>query len=197
MVGSLVLGWTLPAGADEATKPATEKAKPETDRPKAEAEKAKPEADRAKSDVDKGKSADKEPARKEADLNRVGVVREFAPGSPDATLREAFKCALEMGDAAGFECYAALNVDSNHDNDIATGQLRNYQWRWFRQRAASYLVEDKDKVFAIKVTRRDPARLDSNAKEVKIFLFSSARDNPAPVILRREAGAWRIYANSL
>lgn len=217
VVGALALGWVPPASADGATKaeasrPSADKANPETDKTKPEADKTKSEGDKTKSEGDKAKSegdktkaegdkakpvTEKEPARREFDPNRVGVVREFAPGSPDATLREAFKCALEMGDAAGFECYAALNVDGNHDNDIATGQLRNYQWRWFRQRAASYVIEDKDKTFGLKVTRRDPARLEPNTKEVKIFLFSTARDNPTPVILRREAGSWRIYANSL
>mgnify|MGYP003335002624 CR=1 FL=1 len=59
------------------------------------------------------------------------------------------------------------------------------------------VVEEKDKVFALKLTRRDPGRLEPNAKEVKLFFFSTARDNPAPVILRSEAGNWRIHASSL
>ena len=127
----------------------------------------------------------------------IGVIREFVPGTPDATLREAFKCALELDNEAGFACYAALNVDANHDNDIATAQLRNYQWKWFRQRAGSYVVEQADKAFAIKVTRREPGAVAASDTQAKVFLFSTARDNPTPVMFKREAGQWRIYANSL
>ncbi len=130
-----------------------------------------------------------------ANASRLGLIKDFAPGTPDGILREAFKCALEMDETAGFSCYARLNVEGNHDNDIATTQLRNYQWRFFRQRASSYVMTEQP--FTIKVTRRDPGAIDANSKEVKVFLLSKARDNPAPVTLRKEGNVWRIYSNSL
>ncbi len=123
------------------------------------------------------------------------VVSEFAVGTPEATLRAAFRCVLEMGENDGFSCYANLNVDSNHDNDNATSQLRRYQWAKFRERAKTYVVEDTK--FSVRITRRDPVKLDADGKEQKLFLFSKIRDNPAPIVFRKEAGAWRIYENSL
>jgi hypothetical protein len=130
------------------------------------------------------------------DPDRTGLVKQFTPGSTDAVIRDAFKCALDFPDeASGFQCYAALNVESNRDNDIAVGQLRNYQWRFFRQRASGYLQEGQG--FAFLVTRRDPGKVEATAKEAKVFLRHKSRDNPAPITLRKENGVWKIYANSL
>ena len=44
---------------------------------------------------------------------------------------------------------------------------------------------------------RVPAKLEAETQEIKYFFVSRHRDNPAPVTLRRERGAWLIYANSL
>lgn len=155
----------------------------------------------------KGPTADKEPAKDAPaappttppgapDPDRTGLVKQFVPGSTDAVIRDAFKCALDFADETqGFQCYAALNVESNRDNDIAIGQLRNYQWRFFRQRATGYLQEGQGLAFL--VTRRDPGKVDATAKEAKVFLRHKQRDNPAPITLRKEAGVWKIYANSL
>ncbi|MFZ4578314.1 MAG: hypothetical protein ACOYOB_07950 [Myxococcota bacterium] len=126
----------------------------------------------------------------------IGVVSEFPAGTPDGVLREAFRCALEAsGDAEGFACYARINVEANRSNDIALMHLKTYQWRYFRQRAPSYLVGTKP--FSVRITRRDAPTIESGMKSVKMFLKSSERENPAPISLRLEDGEWRIYANSL
>ena len=128
--------------------------------------------------------------------SRVGAVKAFPNGTPDWLVREAFKCALDYTDeASGFDCYQKLNVELNRDNDNALTHLRLYSWKYFRQRAASYVMSTDP--FTLKVTRRDPSRIDGASKTVKVFLYSRHRDNPAPIILRREAGQWRVYANSL
>lgn len=164
-------------------------------------EKAPEKADSPKADSPaKGDAAadakDKPPVKPAYNPHATGVIKEFPAASIDGVLREAFKCALDFSDeSSGFSCYAALNVDSNHDNDVATTQLRKFQWAAFRRRAAGFVVEGKE--FAVRITRRDPDRVPADAKEAKLFLHSRERDNPAPITFRREAGQWRIYANSL
>ena len=125
---------------------------------------------------------------------KIGEVSEFAVGTPDGTLRQALRCALEItNESTAFDCYAALNVSTNRDTDIALAHLRNYQWKVFRQRASNYVVNSAP--FTIKVTRRDPENGDG--KHVKIFLWGKARDFPAPITLQKDGGRWWIYTNSL
>lgn len=127
---------------------------------------------------------------------QLGLVDVFAEGTPDAVVRAAFRCAVEIGDEGdAFKCYAALNVTDNRDSDISLLHLRTYQWKVFRQRAAAYVVSEKP--FTLKVTRRDPEKAPADAKNYKMFIHSRDRDFPAPITLRRESGRWFIYANSL
>ncbi len=122
----------------------------------------------------------------------LGDISIFAEGTPDHTLLRAFQCA-QADDFAG---YAALNVASNRDTDIALAHLRNYQWKAFRERVAGYVM--KAQPLTLRVTRRDnDGGSGPQPKRHKIFLFSTRRDNPAPITLQLEDGQWRIYANSL
>jgi len=184
---------------------------PASVRPDAEqADRAAPAQDDARSEAaaghrkvrDKGREPQQEDA--EADRNapekaervkKAGLVRTFPAGTPDAVLREAFHCALDMSESEGFSCYLRINRERNQDTDIALAQLRAYSWKAFRQRASSYIMDPKE--FVLKVTRRDPANVGEANKSAKIFLFSKARDNPAPIEFCREGGGWKIYANSL
>lgn len=129
------------------------------------------------------------------------LVRSFAAGSPEATLRDIIHCGADIPDeTAGFECWARLHIVANRDTETALTQLRHYSWKVFRSRADSYAVKPvatTDKEFALKVTRREPEKCDATAKECKFFLVSRVRDLPAPVTLRREDGQWRIYSISL
>lgn len=125
---------------------------------------------------------------------KVGDVHDFPPGTPDGILRQALHCAIDIvEESSAFACYAQLNVMSNRDTDIALTHLRSYQWKVFRQRAASYVMATSP--FTIRVTRRDPESGD--AKQVKVFLFSKARDFPAPITLQKDGSRWWIYSNSL
>lgn len=126
----------------------------------------------------------------------LGLVDSFAEGTPDAVVRAAFRCAVEIGDDNdAFKCYAALNVADNRDTDISLLHLRTYQWKVFRQRAPAYVVSEKP--FTLKVVRRDPEKAPADAKHYKLFIHSRERDFPAPITLRRDGGRWLIYANSL
>ena len=125
---------------------------------------------------------------------KIGDISDFPYGTPDGLLRNALHCALDIAaDGEAFDCYAALNVSTNRDTDIALAHLRNYQWKVFRQRAANYVVAEKP--FTVRVTRRDPDSGDG--KEVKLFLYGKGRDFPAPITLRRDGSRWQIYTNSL
>jgi hypothetical protein len=128
--------------------------------------------------------------------SKVGVIDTFPASTPDGLVREAFKCALDYpDDAAGFACYSALNVEINRDTVTALQHLRLYQWTYFRKRAASYVV--KTEPFSLQVTRRDPRRVTGSSRYAKVFFKSRQRDNPAPIVLRRDAGVWQVYQNSL
>lgn len=126
----------------------------------------------------------------------LGLVDAFTEGTPDAAVRAAFRCAIDIANEdAAFKCYAALNIADNRDSDISLLHLRSYQWKVFRQRAPGYVVSEKP--FTVKVMRRDPETAPADAKHYKLFLHSRDRDFPAPITLRRDAGRWLIYSNSL
>ncbi len=123
------------------------------------------------------------------------VTREFKEGTPLGVVRAAFRCALEMDESSGFDCYMPLNIENNRNNENARTHLRRYQWAHFRKWATTYPLPGKE--FALRQTRQVPAKLDAETQEIKFYFVSRNRDNPAPVTLRREGGAWLIYANSL
>ncbi|MCO4762346.1 MAG: hypothetical protein KC502_12625 [Myxococcales bacterium] len=123
------------------------------------------------------------------------LITKFENGSPMWTLRQAFHCVLDFDESSGFDCYVPLNVEINRHNANARTHLRRYQWRHFRQYAASYVARSKG--FAVRMTRRDPAQPNPKSNRVKIFLHSRHRDNPAPMTLKREGNKWLIYNNSL
>ncbi len=172
-----------PAEAPRDPAPPAEPAR-DSGKPAADAKPAEPPSDPGK------------PAKPAAMPTALGEVSTFPEGTPDGTLRAALACALDdLGDSQAFSCYANLNVTRNRDTDIAVAQLRAYNWKHFRQFAASYVVHDKP--FTVRITRRDLEPSSAEAKTVKLFLFSKSRDFPAPVTLEREGGVWRISYNSL
>ena len=140
-----------------------------------------------------------EAARKAAEESQI--VRTFAPGSPEATIKEILHCGADISDdSSAFDCWLKLQLTQNRDTDTAVTQLRHYSWKVFRTRAESYAVKPvptADKDFAIRIARREPEKCDATAKECKFFLVSHVRDSPAPVTLRKEDGVWRIYSSSL
>jgi len=125
----------------------------------------------------------------------LGPVSEFPKGTPLGILREAFYCALELGESEGFDCYMKINVSLNRDTDLARRHLRRYQWRYFRDRASSYV--SRSQPFTVEVTRYTPRDWEGVRAGFKVFLASSKRDNPAPITFRKEEGVWQIYSNSL
>ncbi len=126
----------------------------------------------------------------------IGRIHQFDADTPEATLREALRCALDIADEeAAFQCYAALNVLDNRNTEISLTHLRNYQWKVFRQRADGYVMSSAP--FTVEITRRDLAPRSSGPDDVKVFLRSTRRDNPAPILFRSEDGQWRIHTSSL
>jgi hypothetical protein len=125
-------------------------------------------------------------------VTTTGAISVFPDGTPDAVVRRALQAALDND----FDAYAALNVRDNRDTEVVLAQLRNYQWKVFQRRVSGYIIETAP--FTVNVTRRDDPGADApGPRRHKLFLFSSKRDNPAPIILQWEEGEWRIYANSL
>ena len=147
---------------------------------------------------DGGKTA--EPKRKYSKKNKYQkpkgrTVSEFKNGTPLWLVRQAFHCALDFNESSGFDCYIKYVVEARRDNPRALQHLRLYQWAHFRKWASTYVVTTKP--FAIAESRRIPAKVTGETRILKIFLVSRQRDNPAPIELKREAGVWRISANSL
>jgi len=125
-----------------------------------------------------------------------GQIHEFPAGTPEGTLREALRCALDIAEEpAAFECYAALNVLDNTNTENSRVHLREYQWKVFRQRASGYVMSTAP--FTVEITRRDTSSSSPGKEDVKLFLRSNQRDNPAPILFRREDGHWRIHTSSL
>ena len=125
----------------------------------------------------------------------IGVVADFPKGHPLWVIREAFKCALDYDEASGFACYAKHNAEINIGTSRALKHLRRYQWRHFRKWAPTYVI--KADRFSVLITRWNPKAIDGKTRELRAYLRSRQRDNPAPIMLRREGGVWKIYANSL
>ncbi len=123
------------------------------------------------------------------------MTTKFAKGSPEGVLRQAFACALDFDEATGFDCYVKQNSEINQGTSRALKHLRRYQWAHFRKWAPSYVLKGKE--FSVFVTRWNPPSYDETTRDLRIYLRSRNRDNPAPIMLRREQGLWKIYSNSL
>ena len=91
--------------------------------------------------------------------------------------------------------FAKHNAEINVGTRRALRHLRRYQWKHFRKWAPTYVLTD-DK-FAVLPTRSNPKRYSGQTRGLRIYLRSRQRDNPAPIMLRREGGIWKVYANSL
>lgn len=125
----------------------------------------------------------------------IGVVKTFEKGTPLWVVRQIFKCALDYDEGTGFSCYVKHNAEINTGTSRALKHLRRYQWKHFRKWAPTYVI--KNKQFALLLTRWNPKEYNGTTRELRIYLRSRQRDNPAPVMLRREGGVWKVYANSL
>ena len=160
--------------------------------------KSRPGASRGRSGTRSPKKT--EPARKYGKKSKYKkpkgrMVSKFINGRPLWLIRQAFACALDYSESSGFDCYTKWVVEARRDNPNALKHLRTYQWSHFRKWASTYVV--KAKPFTIAESGRQPAEVTGETSTVKIFLVSAQRDNPAPIELKREAGVWRISANSL
>lgn len=162
-------------------------------KPKAAAPAEDPKAREAR------EAAAQESARKAAE--EAQSVRKFAPGSPEAALRDIIHCGADLSDeTAAFDCWLKLQLTQNRDTEAAVAQLKHYSWKVFRSRADTYAIKPvptSDKDFALRITRREPEKCDATTKQCKFFLFSHVRESPAPITLQKEDGAWRIYSTSL
>ncbi len=126
---------------------------------------------------------------------RGKLVKKFKVDSAIWLVRQAFHCTVDFDEPSGFGCYTKLVVEDRRDSPHARKNLRRYQWAHFRKWADGYI--EPGKVFALRESRRVPAKLTGKTAIVKIFLVSRNRDNPAPIELKRAGGVWRIYSNSL
>ncbi len=123
------------------------------------------------------------------------LVKKFKVDSPIWLVRQAFHCAVDFEEPSGFGCYLKLVVEDRRDSPHARKNLRGYQWDHFRKWAGGYIAPGKE--FALRESRRIPAKLTGKTNMIKIFLVSRNRDNPAPIELKRVGSVWRIYSNSL
>lgn len=119
----------------------------------------------------------------------------FTNGTPMWLIKQAFDCALNFDESAGFDCYTKWVVEARKDNPRALKHLRMYQWAHFRKWAPTYL--EPGKKFGLREASRRPETVTGETDMVKVFMVSRHRDNPAPIELKREAGVWRIFSNSL
>ena len=115
-----------------------------------------------------------------------------------SVIAEVFRLAGQADDDLAFEAFVALNHSERISAPRAIPSLREFAWRQLRKRWADYLrVGDDPSSFT--VARTDPARVDSGASSVRVFLQAKGRSQ-TPVALKRDAaadGAFRLTDSSL
>ncbi|MBT9558918.1 MAG: hypothetical protein IV100_23000 [Myxococcales bacterium] len=112
----------------------------------------------------------------------------------------AFALALgaEPDDELAFERFIALNHSERTSAPRAIPSLREFAWRSLRRRASEYL-SDMASPGSFTVARHDPARLDANTSQLRLFLSARGR-SATPVTLKPDPaanGALRITDSSL
>ena len=112
----------------------------------------------------------------------------------------AFALALgvEPDDELAFERFIALNHSERTSAPRAIPSLREFAWRSLKRRAGEYLT-DVAAPESFTIARHEPARLDANVTQLRLFLKARGR-SATPVTLKTDPvanGALRITDSSL
>ncbi len=121
------------------------------------------------------------------------VVTSPAKGSPEATVA----ALLEAGNADAFDTFYRSLCHPDYCHGIPTDEKdkKTYMWTRFVKYAASYYTNAASRSFEVASTV--PPTLEAGTTEFKLFLKSSKRDMPVPVVLKKDKGEWKVFNCSL
>ncbi len=110
-------------------------------------------------------------------------------GSPEWVIRETLR--------AGFtQDFDTFYDELKHEDFAMRRDTRDFLWQSLVKWAPSYIIDRKK--LSYKIVRTDPAKFDDKTGPVKFFIHSSKRDNPVPVVVKKDRfGRWRISMMSL
>lgn len=126
---------------------------------------------------------------------RDALVEAPAVDSPEFVIQRTLEAGVK-GDFEGWYgtwCHVDYCLGTPRNKD----QFLLYRWKQFVKFADSYVVDAAKTSY--RVTHTTPATFDdASATELKVFVKSTRRDNPSPIILRKdEKGAWKVFNMSL
>ncbi len=122
------------------------------------------------------------------------LVDNPAKDSPEWVIQKT----LEAGVADDFNGWYTTHCHPDYclNTPVNIKEFQKYRWKQFLKWAPSYVKDSGKKSFEI--TSTSPAQFDAASTEVKFFLKSSQRDNPVPIILKKDGkGAWKVFNMSL
>lgn len=122
------------------------------------------------------------------------VVEKTVEGSPEWAVQKTLDAGRRDDLAGWFKdfCHPDLCIDTPTNR----ADMEKYTWKRFRKFVDSYLVDPAKLSF--KVVKAEPSDFDDKAPQVKLFLHSSKRDMPAPIVLKKDAsGRFKVFSLSL
>jgi len=121
------------------------------------------------------------------------VVKAPAAGSPEEVILKF----LGTGVDNQFETFYTTICHPDFCLEVPKDRAdkQKYMWPRFQKFAESYFKDASRSSF--EVTRTVPDPIDNATTEVKFFLKSTKRDNPTPVVLKKDKGLWKIFNSSL
>jgi hypothetical protein len=123
------------------------------------------------------------------------MAKERTVENPAAgSFEEVIIKAIEYAQTDDWDSYVTLCHPDFIGDSQRQKELKHYDWKRFTKWASSYFIEGKKKV---KITKQEPEEIKASDEKVKVFLFSSKRDNPTPIVLKKHDGKWKIFSNSL
>jgi hypothetical protein len=121
------------------------------------------------------------------------VITSPAKGTPE----EVVARLLEAGTSDDFDGFYDKLCHPDYCHQIPTDRKdkKVYMWTRFTKFVASYYTNAGARSF--EVTSTQPPTLEAGTDEIKLFLKSSKRDMPVPVVLRKDKGEWKVANCSL
>lgn len=121
------------------------------------------------------------------------VITNAAKGSPEEVVAKL----LEAGSNDDFDGFYDRLCHPDYCHQIPTDRKdkKTYMWSRFVKFVASYYTNAGTHAF--QVTSTQPPTLEAGTTEIKLFIKSSKRDMPVPVVLRKDKGDWKVVNSSL
>lgn len=109
--------------------------------------------------------------------------------SPEWIIRETIKAGIDKR-------FDYFYDELKHEDFSMRRDERDFLWQSLVKWAPSYIINVKKHSY--KIVRTDPAKITKKDTYIKYFLHSSQRDNPVPIIVKKDRyERWRVANMSL